>query len=306
MTVKKLLLILWNAFFDAKKKLSDSYFAAFDFFYKRLVKPPPVKSVDETLDKILAAGCSVSRFGDGEIKLLKGKSISFQTVSPLLKKRLKEVLKGGLESHIVGIPDIFGGTGKYTQSAADHWQRHLRRFRRVWYKNLSRETEYYDALMTRSYLTVRDKSQAHAYFQRLRLIWKDRDVVFVEGRESRLGVGNDLFGGAKSVRRILCPNMNAFDRYGDILEQAKKIEPSALILIALGPAATVLAYDLHKAGYQAIDIGHADIEYEWFLRKATKKIPVENKFVNEAGQGRHLTAFHDEKYEAEIIAKIGD
>jgi hypothetical protein len=35
-----------------------------------------------------------------------------------------------------------------------------------------------------------------------------------------------------------------------------------LILIALGPTATVLAYDLAKKGYQAIDIGHLPSCYE--------------------------------------------
>ena len=44
-----------------------------------------------------------------------------------------------------------------------------------------------------------------------------------------------------------------------------------MIIIALGPTATVLAYDLAKEGYQALDMGHFDIEYEWYLRNATKK-----------------------------------
>ena len=55
------------------------------------------------------------------------------------------------------------------------------------------------------------------------------------------------------------------------------MKKNKLILIALGPTATVLSYDLNKLGYQAIDIGHADIEYEWYLRKAKKKIPIKNK-----------------------------
>ena len=37
-----------------------------------------------------------------------------------------------------------------------------------------------------------------------------------------------------------------------------------LILLALGPTATVMAYNLAQKGYQAIDIGHIDIEYEWY------------------------------------------
>lgn len=32
----------------------------------------------------------------------------------------------------------------------------------------------------------------------MKAIWKDRDVVFIEGEKSRLGVGNDLFDNVKA------------------------------------------------------------------------------------------------------------
>lgn len=67
-------------------------------------------------------------------------------------------------------------------------------------------------------------------------------------------------------------------------------------MIALGPTATVLSYDLYKLGYHVIDIGHADIEYEWFLRKATKKIYIENKWVNEVPEKIIAETFYDEDY----------
>ena len=34
-----------------------------------------------------------------------------------------------------------------------------------------------------------------------------------------------------------------------------------LVLLSLGPCATVLAYDLSKKGYQALDIGHLPNSY---------------------------------------------
>lgn len=105
----------------------------------------------------------------------------------------------------------------------------------------------------------------------MRSIWNDRDVVIIEGAQSRLGVGNDLFDGARSIRRILCPPRNAFERYDEILAQALKLEKGVLFLIALGPTATVLSYQLFKAGYQAVDAGHVDIEYEWWrMERQTK------------------------------------
>lgn len=45
-----------------------------------------------------------------------------------------------------------------------------------------------------------------------------------------------------------------------------------------------------------MDIGHLDIEYEWFLRKATKKIAIENKWINEVPENTITETFYDEDY----------
>lgn len=84
----------------------------------------------------------------------------------------------------------------------------------------------------------------------------------------------------------------------------KKITCDDLILIALGHTATVLAYDLSKLGYQAIDIGHIDIEYEWLRMGAKRKMPVPNKYVNEVREGRIDTDLNDVTYQSQIIGRI--
>jgi glycosyltransferase family protein len=135
-------------------------------------------------------------------------------------------------------------------------------------------------------MSLADKSSCKKTFDILKKIWDGQDIVFIEGEKSRLGVGNDLFDNAKSIQRILGPVTNAFDKYNELLECAKKVDKAKLILLALGPCATALSYDLFLLGYRAIDLGHADIEYEWFLQGSTEKQPVKNKFVNEAGAGK--------------------
>lgn len=85
---------------------------------------------------------------------------------------------------------------------------------------------------------------------------------------------------------------------------SKEPKKSKLILIALGPTATVLAYDLSSYGYQTLDIGHIDVEYEWFLKKATEKQPVKNKYIGEVDNGTNVNAISDLKYESEIIARV--
>ena len=74
----------------------------------------------------------------------------------------------------------------------------------------------------------------------------------------------------------------------------------SLILIALGPTATLLSYNLAKEGYQALDIGHFDIEYEWFLRGASKKEKIENKYTNEVEGGNSIDDIHNERYNNQI------
>lgn len=72
----------------------------------------------------------------------------------------------------------------------------------------------------------------------------------------------------------------------------------------MGPTATILAADLSTRGYQAIDIGHIDIEYEWSRMHVTHKVPVENKFVNEAGAGVGVGDINDIKYKNEIVCRF--
>ena len=96
---------------------------------------------------------------------------------------------------------------------------------------------------------------------------------------------------------------NAFSAYSQILEEVSKVDKSRLILIALGPTATVLAYDLSKQGYQAIDIGHLDVEYEWFLQSALDKCIIKNKYVNEV-DNREVSDLSDPEYQDQVISVI--
>ena len=117
-----------------------------------------------------------------------------------------------------------------------------------------------------------------------------------------MGIGNNLFDNATDIIRILGPAESAFDRYDDILAEALKQEKDRLVLIALGATATVLAYDLANAGFQALDIGHIDIEYEWM--RAGGKVAIHNKYVNEVKDGYMVEDIHNPVYESQVIAKF--
>ncbi|MBP3441973.1 MAG: SP_1767 family glycosyltransferase [Clostridia bacterium] len=302
--MKSFLLKIWNGLYDLKVKFIDLFWLVFDFFYSRVTKKPAVASVEETIDTIVKNNCSIARFGDGEIKLVAGRDISFQKATPFAVSKLREVLSSDVDGMLVGIADIFGDRSRYNEKANDYWKKHLHRFRKVWYRYLIKGKKYYNASMTRQYIALNDRSQGEGIYNSMKKIWEGKDVVFIEGEKSRMGVGNDLFSGAKSINRIIGPSTQAFSRYDEILEEALKQKKDVLFLIALGPAATGLAYDLHLNGYQAVDIGHVDVEYEWLLMGAEKKTALKNKMVFEAAKNSAVEDCFDEKYESEIIAKF--
>lgn len=79
-----------------------------------------------------------------------------------------------------------------------------------------------------------------------------------------------------------------------------------MFLLALGPTATVMAVDLSEIGYRAIDIGHLDIEYEWYLEKAVEKVKIRNKYTNESDDviNEETDNLKDKVYNEQIIKYI--
>ena len=53
-------------------------------------------------------------------------------------------------------------------------------------------------------MNLKDKSASVAHFEKLKKLWDKRDILIVEGENSRSGVGNDLFDDTQSVERIIC------------------------------------------------------------------------------------------------------
>jgi glycosyltransferase family protein len=242
-----------------------------------------ILSPEDTLNEIINSNRSISRFGDGEFNLMLGQKIGFQEVNLKLIKKLKKVLKSREKGLLIGI--FLPYNNKYLKPFIYETKRYLIKWIESKKKNLfsliDLNREYYSAFITRFYIYYKDKSKVPDYVKKLKQIWDKKDILIIEGEKSRLGVGNDLFNNSKSIKRIICPAENAFNVYDKIIDQMKKIDKSNLILLALGPTSTVLAYDLYKLGFQVIDVGHIDIEYEWFLRKAKKRMKINNKYVNE-------------------------
>ena len=272
------------------------------------MRQPVVIGMAETIATIKERRASIARYGDGEFDIIWGRTEGYQGKDMVLSARLKEILRKNdlSDRFLVALPDCFGALDHFIPAAQQHWQIRLDKERIRWVRLLNTKAPYYQAQITRFYFDWADKSQCQQWYDGLKRIWQDEHVLLVEGDKSRVGVGNDLFDNAASVRRLLCPAENAFSAYDQILAAVRQhATKDDLIFMALGPTATVLAYDLFREGYWAFDAGHIDLEYEWMLANATQKLAIEGKYVNEVSGGNQVAEVDDPVYTGQIIGRVG-
>ncbi|HES9816682.1 TPA: SP_1767 family glycosyltransferase, partial [Streptococcus pneumoniae] len=259
-----------------------------------------VKGIDETLDYIIEHNSSLVRFGDGEVNLMWGLPIPYQNHDLELANQLKHIV--GLESDeklVVCLPDAFDDRFVFTWWATPFWKEHMNVYM-DFYKELCKGSWYGSTFISRPYIDYEDKSKAKGQFEKLKSIWENRDILIVEGITSRSGVGNDLFDKVKSVKRIICPSHNAYSVVDNIQEEIMKHAEGRLILCMLGPTAKVLAYHLSRKGYQVLDIGHIDSEYEWMKMGAKTKVKFSHKHTAEYNFDQDIQFIEDETYNSQI------
>lgn len=264
-----------------------------------------VLGILDTLNYVMAHNSSVARFGDGEMDIITGHSIPYQDYDENLANELKNIISlDSNESLVVCLSDVFEGLDRYNQSAVDFWKQHLNN-NYIYYKSLCKAPWYGSTFISRPYMDLVDKSLSNMYFKNIKNLWDERDILIVEGVNSRSGVGNDLFDNANSVERIICPSKNAYSKIDEIESLIEMHAENKLVLLILGPTAKVLAKRLSIKKIQAIDMGHIDSEYEWFKMKATTKVKLDHKHTAEHNFDENITFIEDDTYNSQIVERIG-
>ncbi len=226
----------------------------------------------QTIAGLLEGHRSFGRYGDGEFNIIFGKDIEFQKYSNELSERLLSILKTKEKDFYVGVPKFYF----YPDNRLRLPQRY---FLRGWVREnraeiaslLSRDVLYYDTCATQLY-AIREDENLKSYFNLMRKIWHGNRILVVCGENSFKKVSTDLVNNSLEVSFIRGPSRNAFESYSELLAQVLQYSKDTVVLISLGPTATVMAYDLHKLGYKAIDIGHAFKDYQMFTKKETMNI----------------------------------
>lgn len=264
---------------------------------------PNVKNTISTLKLLRKSGKSLARFGDGEFNLIYGGKIGFQDNDKSLCKDLERVLKSPNYNCLIGIPDVFHDLSRFRFDAKSFWLYSVVKNWNKWKYYFRKDYTYVDSLCSRFYMDYKDKSIGLIIIEEWKKLWNNRNIVIVEGEYTKMGVGNDLFNNCKNIKRVICPSRNAYSIYSSILKICKNFPKDTLFIIALGPTASVLAYDLAALNFQAIDTGHLDLEYNWMKNKSKNKEAVNGRFVNEISKN-NLSYSDDSHYSLQIVANF--
>ena len=265
-----------------------------------LFKTIKFKGIDETIKELLENKKSISRFGDGEFKIIFGKNITFQEYDKTLKNKLLKVLNSKLPNLLIGINKLYKSKNKIINKFHEKYKFQIA-------KIINKNKIYYDSGITRFNTRIKNKKIIKKYITKFKKIWDNRNILIIEGEKTRSGIGNNLFHNSKNIKRIICPAENSFKIYDKLIAFIKsiKLDKETLILTSLGPTATILSYDIYELGNQVIDLGHFDLQYEFFLRNTKKIIKIPYKYVAEVEGGQYnISPITDSEYFDQIIRKI--
>ena len=213
-------------------------------------------TMTETLDAIHDERLSLARFGDGELMLMANGdyNIGFQTNSRELQQELKAATNPGWKAPgrvLVGMPPPFRGQLHWTGAYITMWST---------LKPLIDPSQRYGHSMVTRPVFLRQAGAKGV--EQWRRIWQGRPVLVVTGRGSRFDVIPELFDTAAKVDILHTAPRHSFEQrekiLGDVLNRAS---PDTLVLLSLGPTATILAHHIAAAGIQALDIGHLSASY---------------------------------------------
>lgn len=123
--------------------------------YKRTVNKYPIKvlSFEDSLSKIINEKCSVSRYGDGELRmmLLGDHGRTFEVNSKRLATELKKIINMNRSNLLVCLPNVYTGMSGMKFNAKVIWMGEVCRLLSQYYPYLDVNYDYGDAFITRPY-----------------------------------------------------------------------------------------------------------------------------------------------------------
>lgn len=219
----------------------------------------------ETMMKIYTEKCSICRYGDGEIYHMfqyKSKYKSGgQKCSSTFQQKLIDVLKNTNEKILIGFSgyycdDDFIKDNYVPNSLSNATKNFISETKPKLYAKFPSlfAAKLYSAEITRLAQLKNNKPIIEIFNK----MFSENDCVFVGNIKVINIIRYTMYEIFKSIEFIETPCSNAYDDYDKICDSIIQTDLSKnkLLLISLGPTATIMSYDLSLKGHWVIDIGH--------------------------------------------------
>ena len=143
---------------------------------------PNIRSHEETIDYVIKNKCSMTRFGDGEFYLMNDKSCIFQKADKNLKQRLIDIFWEDTEGLITGgFYCYFHDINNFNPLSKEYVRTSIAKNLPWMMKFYNPEKQYYSSAITQLYALFA-KYDFESYFEKIKQIWKDRDITIVCGK----------------------------------------------------------------------------------------------------------------------------
>lgn len=234
-------------------------------FYKKLHFLTP----EETFNYIIDNNVSVVRFGDGEFGLMRGAGVYFndwhQRFNKGLKQGLFTILSSPQKNLLICLPGQFLSKTKLElerEGRGNEFKFWING--KIILKNLAaKDTTYGNSFAF--YLSINTSTN----YNKLKSFLQKRDVIIITSNTARF---KDVRLG-KTTNFIEAPKSDAWEHLKEVersffetITAQQLHKEDILVMVSMGPAAKVFAYDLAKQGYvvwdagQFFDLAHKEIE----------------------------------------------
>lgn len=223
---------------------------------------PVQMNMSDTLEAICNQRLSMARYGDGELMLMANldHALRFQRNSDALRRELIAAINPDWCAPgrvLVTLPPPFRGQLHWIGAWIMSWP--------TLKPLIDPARRYGHTLITRPMFFRKEGAAGTAQWRR---VWQGRRVLVVTGKGSRFDLVPALFDTAGKVDFLYSAPEHAFDERDAILKDVlEHADEDTLVLLSLGPTATVLAHRIAAAGIQALDIGHISASYNHVYAK---------------------------------------
>lgn len=257
-----------------------------DKYHYELVNEKPYKpkilTVSEGIDELIASGKSFCRLGDGECKLINGVGLDFQQPDRALAKKLLQILQDEQTACYVGIPRYYWYFNEDMERRNNPYHKQYYTFqippiRQFFAEHCNKNKTYIDACLG-GYMSQKSVAFCKKRFKKLQTLFANKKLLIVAGETVFKNISHDFFANAAQKEFLFAPRINAWAHFDSIMQRILTYPKDFLVVLILGPTATVLAYELSKLGYVAYDTGHVPKDYDAFMKNADRSAGAIAKF----------------------------